>query len=240
MAHKVLGCVSQPIILRKTPFHLHYGNTFSVFFHGNKIIEMVDPIGATGLAIAIVDDGIKILNYVLKWIDDASHFGDHVRIVKTRLATEVARLQTLSGFLSQKTEEGVYRFEGLSLLSQRATKGMIQELQITLASYSMLVAKYEIEVLQRGFESKNLPKEDALSIKYPLKLETSGKIEGERVQDDASWIRVTAWSLFQKKKVQDLVANITAWNDQLQSLLMCALCFGGGPEISKVTPLLTL
>lgn len=198
---------------------------------------MVDPIGNTGLAIAIVDDGIKALNFVVKWVDDASHFGDQVRIFRTRLTTEVARLQTLSGFLSQKSEEGVYRFEELSLISQRAAKGMIQELQITLASYSMLVAKYEIEVLQRGFEFKNSPKEEELSIKTPFELETAGKIEGKKIQGDASWIRVTAWGLFQKKKIQVLIADIAAWNDQLQSLLMCALCFAGGPEVSKVTPL---
>ena len=198
---------------------------------------MVDLIGTTGLAISIVDDGIKVLSFVVKWIDNASHFGDHVRIFKTRLATEVARLQTVSGFFSQKSEKGVYRFEELSLISQRAAKGMIQELQITLASYSMLVAKYEIEVLQRGYESKNLPKGEALSIKSPFELETAGKTEGEKIQDDASWIRVTAWGLFQKKKIQGLIAEIATWNDQLQSLLMCALCFGGGLEVSKVTPL---
>jgi hypothetical protein len=216
---------------------VHCDNTFPLFFHGKKIIEMVDIIGTTGLAITIINDGIKVLNFVVKWINDASHFGDHVRIFKTRLATEVARLQTLSGFLSQRSEEGVYRFEELSSISQRAAKGMIQEFQITLASYSMLVVKYEIEVLQRGFESKNSPKEEALSIKSPFELETAGKVEGKKIQDDASWIRVTAWGLFQKKKIQVLIADIAAWNDQLQSLLICALCFGSGPEVSKVTPL---
>jgi len=197
---------------------------------------MVDPIGATGLAIAIVDDGVKVLEFVIKWIDDSKHFGDHIRIFKTRLTTEVARLKTLGDFLRQKSDSGAYRFEDLPLLYQRAAKGIVQELQITLASYSMLVAKYNIVVLQRGYESKSSSAEDALSLQSPFTLGQDGEAEAKIIQEDASWIRVTAWGLFQKKKISVLISNLAAWNDQLQSLLMCALCFGNGPATANVTP----
>ncbi|KIN00702.1 hypothetical protein OIDMADRAFT_29778 [Oidiodendron maius Zn] len=195
---------------------------------------MVEPIGTVGLTIAIIDDGVKVLNFVLKWIDDAKHYGEHVRIFKTRLATEIARLQTLSDFLGQKSDDGVYRFEELPSLSQRAVKGMIQEFQTTLSSYSMLVSRYKIESLQRGYESKGSSKDDALSMHSPLDLEAAGAAESKNTQDEASWIRVAAWGLFQKKKIMALIKELTDWNSQLQCLLIKNLGMSTGVTLQKL------
>jgi hypothetical protein len=197
---------------------------------------MIDPIGATGLAIAIVDNGVAVLKFIHDWIDDSKHYGEDVRSFKTRLSAEIARLEALSGFLSQTTAEGKSRLEQLSITFQRAAKGMIQELQIKLASYTPLVAKYSIKDLQRGFESTSPSALDTLSVEDTSKLKEAGEKDAKERQEKVTILETAAWGLFQKKKISALLFDITKWNDQLQSLLLCSLLFGNGPTVSKKTP----
>jgi hypothetical protein len=199
-------------------------------------IEMVEPIGATGLAIAIVGGAIKVLKFIDKWIDDSKQFGQDVRAFKTRLSTEIARLDSLSEFLDQKSTDGKPRLEQLSVTFQRATKGMVQELQITLASYEPLVEKYKIEDLKRGFDYTLPSALDGLSITDTAQLKEDGEKEAKERQKKATFLETAAWGLFQKKKISALLVDITTWNDQLQSLLLCSLLFGNGPKVSRATP----
>ena len=201
---------------------------------------MGTAIGATGLAISILTNGINAVEFLVTWVADSKQYGGDVRVMWTRLVTESARLSALQTFLEEKNPAGKSRFSELSVGGQRAISGMLQELEVLFDSYSNLVKKYKLEELKRSYESQmSLETEDG-SVRPGFELVSEGKETSKSIQEEAIYVEVAAWGLFRKKKIEDLIQKIETWNDKLQGFLLLGVCFGSGPKMLEKTPQSTL
>ena len=197
-------------------------------------MEPGTALGSTGLAISIVTNGQRVLEFLIDWVKSSKQYGEDIRVIQTRLTAESARLQAFVGFLKQQLAPGISRYSELSEISQRAISGMVQELELAFDSYVTLVNKYKIEDLQRGYEAHMSVVSQEMTSKRAARVKAAGKEGSEAKQKAASHISVSAWGLFRKQKVLELISTVESWNDKLQNFLLCGLCFGKGPRIAEV------
>ena len=197
-------------------------------------MEPGTALGSTGLAISVVTNGQRVLEFLIDWVKSSKQYGEDVRVIHTRLTAESARLQAFVAFLKEQLASGISRYSELSEISQRAISGMVQELELAFDSYMTLVNKYKIEDLQRGYEAHMAIVGQVTTSKTAARIKAAGKEESEAKQKAASHISVSAWGLFRKQKVLELVSTVESWNDKLQNFLLCGLCFGKGPRIVEV------
>ena len=103
---------------------------------------MVDPAGIPGLAIAVIDDGIAVVKFVVDWVKDARHYGEASNAFRIRLLSEVVKLNYFSEFLKESTETGKSRFCTLPLICQQVVSGLVEGLEINIVAYRDLILKY--------------------------------------------------------------------------------------------------
>jgi len=188
---------------------------------------VVDPISATALAIAIVDDTVNVVLFLKEWIDKSKRYGDDVRIMRKQVTIESARLQSFSRFLKHKLTSGRTRFEILPEIHQNAIVGMSQELEIVFLSYSAIVKKYRLEDLQRGYELE-------IGEGTPLvgeALAKEGLETSKEIQKKATKIDKAVWGLFKRKKLSQLIMNLESWNNKLMNFLLCGIYFLENPDL---------
>lgn len=183
---------------------------------------MPDPFGVTALAIGILDHAVKIVNFVIEWAQKTRAFGEDVRSMRTRLTTESSQLQTMTSFLREQVGNAT-RFDAFPEVQRQAIFGMIQEIEVLFASYSEIVAKYKIEELQQGYEAKKKLDISKLSL-WPLA--KASKEEAKKMYKEASFTKVAAWGLLEKKKVDQLLTSLENWNNKLLRFVICGLTFG--------------
>ncbi len=187
---------------------------------------MVDPVGIPALAIAVIDDSIAVMKFVVDWVTGARHYGEASNAFRIRLLSEVVKLNYFSEFLKESTETGKSRFSTLPLICQQAVSGLMEELEINIVAYRDLILKYDIEDLRKAYESPGSYGKDDGTFQNPSELAQTGKEKTKATQKKASLLSVTVWGLFRQKKVESLIANIEGWNAKLMSLLLCGVSFG--------------
>ncbi|KAG8529892.1 uncharacterized protein KY384_005373 [Bacidia gigantensis] len=191
-------------------------------------------LGSVSLALSVLSRGQVIIEFLIEWVRSSKHYGEDVRVIRTRLSTQSARLSAFSAFLEKESKPGVSHFNELSDVFRRSICGMTEELELTFDSYYSLINKYKIEDLQRGFETQMVIDESSGPTKKRTSIVAASKKESEARQKAASFRNISTWGLFRKKNVFDLINKIESWNDQLQNFLICGLCFGKGPRIGEM------
>jgi hypothetical protein len=169
---------------------------------------MVDPIGIPALAIAVIDDGIIVLKFIVNWIKDGRHYGEASNAFRTRLLSEVVKLNYFSRFLKESAETGKSRFSTLPLICQQAVSGLMEELEVNIVAYRDLILEYNIEDLRKAYESHGSYGKDDGTFQNPSELAQTGKEKAKETQKRASLRSVTVWGLFKKKKVESLITEI--------------------------------
>ena len=189
----------------------------------------MSSVGEVGLAIAIVDQSVRVAFFLRDWVQKVKNFGDDIRIVRKNVAIEAARLQSFSNFLKRKTGDDKTRFLLLPEIHQSVILGMIQELEITFFRYFAAIAKYRIEDLERGYEPEVGPPADKLSDPDALRMES---MELSRItQKKAKIVDKATWGLFKQKKVSQLILTLESWNNKLMNFLICGIYFLEQPEL---------
>jgi len=182
-------------------------------------------LGPTSLAITLISDVTKVLQYFLICLRDSKHFGEDVRMISTQINTETARLEAFQEFLKEKTFEDNTRFELLPRPHQAAIVGMVQELEILFGTYRTRLAKYGISELQGDTRIDHLPALDATPLDDTDELVRRGTMASIAAQQSAPGKEKVSWALFKKKNIFNIVRKLEDWNNKLQSFLLCGLCF---------------
>jgi len=193
---------------------------------------MVDPIGLTSLAIDIIDDGCVVINFIVEWVKNSRSFGDDVRVIRTRLVTESAKLKALTDFLRHESGTGS-RFDDLPISQRTAILGMIRELDVLFTSYHEVIKKHNLGELLKGYTSDATLNVNALFIDETKAI---AKSEAKATQIGASRVKVVVWGLFEKKKIMRLISSLEWWSDKLMQFMLCGLTFGkqGGSAKERI------
>ncbi|KAF1830817.1 hypothetical protein BDW02DRAFT_582587 [Decorospora gaudefroyi] len=183
-------------------------------------------IGAIGLGLTAADQAVSVLNFIRDFLVDATHYGDQLPTFRTRITSEIARLQLFSGYLKRATPNGGSQLSALHPVSQSAVLGLLQELEITFAAYTAYVNRHDIVALRQGY-ARSL--EDGIE---RVGLE-SRRREVADVPSNLS--QKLVWGFFAKKKIVALLKVLEDWNDRSMNLLLCELRFGSG-DGGRVVP----
>ena len=197
-------------------------------------MEPGTALGSTGLAISVLTNGQKVIQFLIEWVKTSKQYRDDVRVVQTRLSSQSARLGAFTAFLKQEAAPGSSHYSEMSAIFQRSVSGMIQELELAFDTYQALINKYKIDDLRRGYEAQMSIEDSDGIAQTKARMVAATKKESETRQKSASYMGAAAWGLFRKKKVVDLIDSVEAWNDKLQNFLLCGLCFGKGPKIGEM------
>lgn len=182
------------------------------------------------LSIACINEAVITLRYLYQCVQDSKEFGDDIRRISTRIATESARLQAFRQFLEDKAFDGKTRFEMLPEAHRDAVLGMVQELLIIFGTYTEILKKYGILQLQDASKIDHLPTREAASLDTAT-LKRRGTEASRTVQETTTIINKAYWGVFRKKNVSRIVTKLEEWNNKLQDFLLCGLCFLDGAKL---------
>jgi len=157
---------------------------------------MVDPMGITALAIAVIDDGCVVVNFIVQWVTGSKAFGADVRAIKTRFVTQSAKLKAINDFLRSGSATG-FNFNEIPVLRRTAILGMVQELEILFASYNQTIQKHDLSELSRGYTRDTTLDVGTL---YGDEIKTIAKHEAKAIQTEAGRIKVVLWASSKRKR----------------------------------------
>ena len=187
-------------------------------------------IGVVQLGIQVTESSIIVLRFIHDVVVNTKHYGNRVTALRSRISSETARVDTFLTYLKNKTADGKPKLATLQASCQSAVTHLIQELEATFAAFSSYIRQHDIDALRRGYVI-NI-NDDALDAVLDAKL-----LEIKRTKGDTPLLDKLVWSLFQKRKVLELVDALQNWNDRLMNVLLCDVVFGSGSRTwSEIKP----
>lgn len=180
---------------------------------------MGEVVGAVSLGIQVTETSIKVISFIIDVVVNTKNYGNGVTALRSRISAENARIETFLAYLKQRTADDKPKLVTLHVSCQNAVVLLIQELEVAFAAFSAYMKRHDIDALKRGYVAEI--DEKALDAALDAKV-----LEIKRIKGDTPRLDRLVWSLFQKRKVLELVNTLEAWNDRLMNVLLCDAVFG--------------